>query len=104
MVPPEPAPRRWATRKLDPFVEATDVMLREDMTAPRKQRHTARRVHARLLQEHAAVVSYSSVRDYVAVRRPEIAAKSGAALEETFVPPDGHAGQRQAAPWPASAS
>ena len=37
-----------------------------DLAAPRKQRHTARRVWQRLLDEHGAVVAESTVRAYVA--------------------------------------
>ena len=52
---------------LDPFKPAIDEMLRTDLDAPRKQRHTARRVLARLVDEHGADgLSYSTVRDYVA--------------------------------------
>jgi hypothetical protein len=61
-------------------------MLRTDLDAPRKQRHTARRVLARLVDEHGLEVSYSSVRDYVARRRPEILAEAGRAAEQGFVP------------------
>ena len=62
-------------------------MLRVDLAAPRKQRHTAKRVLARLVDEHGAgALSYSTVRDYVARRRPEIAVEAGRALEEGFVP------------------
>ena len=62
-------------------------MLREDLDAPRKQRHTARRILARLVDEHGACdVSYSTVRDYVARRRPEILAAAGKAAGEAFVP------------------
>jgi transposase len=50
-------------------------MLREDLAAPRKQRHTARRVFERLAGEHGAQVSYSYVAKYVARRRAEIAAE-----------------------------
>jgi hypothetical protein len=46
--------------------------LRADLNAPAKQRHSVRRVHARLLGEHGAEVSYSAVRDYVSRRREEI--------------------------------
>ena len=35
--------------------------MREDLAAPRKQRHTARRIFERLADEHAAQVSYSHV-------------------------------------------
>jgi len=39
-------------------------MLAEDLTAPRKQRHTARRVLARLVEEHQLTdLTYSAVRD-----------------------------------------
>jgi transposase len=71
---------------LDGAKPLIDGMLREDLDAPRKQRHTARRVLARLVDEHQLEVSYSSVRDYVAKRRPEIAAEAGRALEAGFVP------------------
>lgn len=46
-VPARPAPR------LDPAKALIDAMLVEDLTAPRKQRHTARRIRARLVDEHA---------------------------------------------------
>jgi len=78
-------PERTATR-LAPFKDAIDGMLTEDLTAPKKQRHTARRVLARLAEEHAAVdLSYSTVRDYVARRRPVIDAEIGRG-REVFVP------------------
>jgi hypothetical protein len=55
-----------------------DGWLRADLDAPRKQRHTATRIHARLLDEHeAGGVSYAAVRDYVARRRPEIRIEEG---------------------------
>jgi DNA-binding transcriptional regulator YhcF (GntR family) len=64
--PPRKVPVR-SSRVLEPFKPAIDVMLRADVEAPRKQRHTARRVLARLVDEHAAEgLSYSTVRDYVA--------------------------------------
>ena len=86
-VPPErKSPVRSAPR-LDGFKPAIDAMLRVDLAAPRKQRHTAKRVLARLVDEHGAgALSYSTVRDYVARRRPEIAVEAGRALEEGFVP------------------
>lgn len=86
--PPQPVPRRWRARKIDPFTEVIDEMLRTDRDAPRKQRHTARRILARLIEEHDAadLVSYSTLRDYVARRRPEIAAETEHQLVEAFVP------------------
>jgi transposase len=85
-----PPPRRTPARtspRLAPFQAAIDAMLRVDLDAPKKQRHTARRVLARLADEHGAQdLSYSTVRDYVARRRPEIAAEAGRPLGEGFVP------------------
>lgn len=84
--PPRKTPQRSAP-KLDGFKSAIDGMLRADLDAPRKQRHTARRILARLVDEHAANdLSYSTVRDYVARRRPEIAAEAGRSVQEAFVP------------------
>jgi transposase len=62
-------------------------MLRGDLDAPKKQRHTARRLLARLVDEHGVKdLSYSTVRDYVRKRRPEIAAEAGQPTEEGCVP------------------
>ena len=85
-----PPPRRIPVRvapKLDPVRSLIDGMLRADLDAPRKQRHTARRVLARLVDEHGmSGLSYSTVRDYVACRRPEILAEAGRTVREAFVP------------------
>jgi len=63
-------------------------MLREDLEAPRKQRHTAKRVFERLRDEHDAQVSYSTVAKYVQRRRAEIAAgaRAEAGSADGFVP------------------
>ncbi len=53
-------------------------MLREDLAAPRTQRHTAKRIFERLCHEHAARVSYSYVAKYVHRRRPQLAAETAA--------------------------
>ena len=58
-------PDRKVPERAAPVREAVagwiDEMLREDLAAPRKQRHTARRVFERLADEHGAQVSYSHV-------------------------------------------
>jgi len=85
--PPVRKPRVLAAPKLDPAKPLIDAMLREDLTAHRKQQHTARRVLARLIDEHQMdEVSYASVRDYVARRRPQIQAEAGRLTEQAFVP------------------
>ncbi len=86
-MPPERKTPARAAPKLDPAKALIDAMLTEDLGAPRKQRHTARRVLARLVEEHQlADLTYSAVRDYVAKRRPQIWAAAGKAAEEAFVP------------------
>jgi transposase len=83
--PRKPMPPRPS--KLDPFKPVIDDILRADLDAPRKQRHTVKRIHARLLEEHdAAGVSYSAVRDYVSRRRPEIRIEEGRGPARVFVP------------------
>ena len=86
-VPPaRKTPQRVAPR-LAPFKAAIDAMLRSDLDAPKKQRHTARRILARLVDEHGAVgLSYSTVRDHVRKRRPQILAEAGRPLELGYVP------------------
>jgi DNA-binding transcriptional regulator YhcF (GntR family) len=86
-VPPSrKAPLRVAPR-LAPYKAAIDEMLRSDVDALKKQRHTARRVLARLVDEYGATgLSYSTVRDYVRKRRPQILAEAGKPLQEGFVP------------------
>ncbi len=75
VVPPERRVPVRATPVLNQVRGWIDQMLREDLAAPRKQRHTARRVFDRLVDEHDASVSYSSVAKYVNRRRLEIAAE-----------------------------
>jgi len=84
--PPRKTPARTSPR-LEPFKGEIDDMLRSDLDAPKKQRHTARRIFARLIDERGATdLSYSTVRDYVRKRRPEIAAEAGKPTEEGCVP------------------
>ena len=85
-IPPERKLRQGVAWRLEPFKAAVDAMLTEDTTAPRKQRHTARRILARLIEEHGAEeLSYSTVRDYVRVRRAQIDVEAGRRVE-VFVP------------------
>ncbi|CAN7330490.1 IS21 family transposase [Arthrobacter sp. LjRoot14] len=84
--PPERKPRQGVAWRLEPFKSAIDAMLVEDTSAPRKQRHTARRILARLVEEHGAEdLSYSTVRDYVRVRRAQVDVEAGRRVE-VFVP------------------
>ncbi|BDD82322.1 transposase [Tsukamurella pulmonis] len=81
----KPYPRRGS--KLDPYMAVIDEILLADLDAPRKQRHTARRIHTRLMDEHGmADVSYQRVRAYVAERKPQIAVEAGRAPATVFIP------------------
>lgn len=84
--PPERKTPVRSAPKLDPFKPTIDDMLRLDLDAPRKQRHTATRIHHRLLDEHGADVSYGSVRDYVRARRVQIEIEAGRRSVQAFVP------------------
>src|SRR6476646_4154092 len=75
-----------ARPKLGPFLSIIDAILAADMTAPPKQRHTAKRIYDRLRAEHGFDGGYSAVKEYVRLARSR--------ARETFVPlahPPGHA-------------
>ena len=62
---------------LAPAVGWIDAMLREDLSAPRKQRHTVERIRVRLRVEHGFdAAAYSTVAEYVARRRGVIVAEA----------------------------
>ncbi|MFE9997280.1 hypothetical protein [Streptomyces avermitilis] len=74
--PPRKKPVARAT-VLDPAKGWIDAMPREDLTAPRKQKHIARRIHQRLAQDYGFdQASYSTVCDYPVARRPQIEAEA----------------------------
>jgi hypothetical protein len=64
-----------------------DAILESDRKAPRKQRHTAHRIHQRLKVElRSCDVSESTVRRYVGRRKRAMgwAARQGVSLSGTF--------------------
>ena len=71
-----PAPKLGAYRAL------IDAWLEADREAPRKQRHTAKRIWRRLVDEHGADVAETTVRDYVRARKRAM----GWPVGEVFVP------------------
>jgi AraC-like DNA-binding protein len=61
-------------------------MLRADLNARRKQRHTAKRIFDRLIVEHEMEgLSYATVSDYVGWRRAEIRREAGREPVEVFI-------------------
>ena len=71
-VPPlRRTPQNRPAPKLGEYRELIDEWLAADLQAPRKQRHTAKRIWRRLVDEHGAEVAETTVRDYVRKRRRE---------------------------------
>lgn len=82
-VPPaRRAPVSRPAPKLGKYRELIDGWLIADVEAPRKQRHTAKRIWRRLLDEHGVDVAETTVRDHVRKRRREL----GLSVPEVFVP------------------
>lgn len=81
--PAAPKPQRRRLRKLALALDFIDQVLRADLSAPPKQRHTARRIFERLCAE---VEGFSgkerTVRRYVRRRRREL----GLEVREVFIP------------------
>lgn len=85
LVSPIPAPRKTPARvapKMDRWKPVIDAWLEADRAAPRKQRHTGRRVWQRLVEEHQADVAEGTVRRYVA----EVRRRQEIGLPEVMVP------------------
>ncbi len=79
--PEPPGYRRTAPRprpKLEAFLPVIHQILEDDKKAPRKQRHTARRIFERLRDEHGYTGGLTAVKEAVAARKLRSA--------EVFVP------------------
>ncbi len=71
-VPPAPRTPQRISPALGPHEAVVRGWLVADLDAPRKQRHTARRVWQRLIEEQGAQVAESSVRAMVAALKVEV--------------------------------
>jgi transposase len=80
--PAKRAPVGRPAPKLGAYRELIDEWLVADLEAPRKQRHTSKRIWRRLIDEHGADVAETTVRDHVRKRRREL----GHAASDVFVP------------------
>lgn len=70
--PPRKQYRPRSRPAIGPYAAIIDGWLLADRSAPRKQRHTARRIWQRLVAEHGASCSEVTVSRYVARRREEL--------------------------------
>jgi len=95
----EPAaakPQQRRLRKLDAVTDFIDRVLRADLSAPPKQRHTARRIFDRLCAEVPGFRgSERSVRGYVQRRRQQL----GLEHREVFVPQSYEWGSEAQVDW-----
>ncbi len=92
--PPKRQPEGRPAPVLGPYRGLIDEWLTADREAPRKQRHTARRIWQRLVEEHGASVAESSVRQYVRLRRRQIGMPG-----EAYVPQIHHPGVEAEVDW-----
>lgn len=78
-------PKRRAG-KLDPFKPIVDAWLAEDARRRPKQRHTARRVHDRLVAECGYDGGYTTVQKYAKARKAEVRSVKGEFLNLEWAP------------------
>ena len=93
--PPVPAPAsdEQHSSKLDPYKSMIDQWLMDDLKAPRKQRHTAKRIYTRLKEEAEGFdCSYRLVADYVAEKKKQL----NLTRKEGSIPLEHHVGEAQA--------
>ena len=93
--PPKSAPHNRPRPRIDPYRQVIDQWLIDDRTAPRKQRHTARRIYQRLVDEEGAKLAESTVRRYLRIRKAEL----GLATDEAFCPQVHLPGQDAEVDW-----
>jgi transposase len=93
--PARKRPEGRAAPKLGEYRALIDSWLIADLEAPRKQRHTAKRIWKRLLDEHGVEVAETTVRDHVRKRRREL----GLTVGQVFVPQTHVAGRTAEVDW-----
>jgi len=95
-VPQARKQKERARPKLTPAMPFINTILESDVTAPRKQRHTAHRIYDRLRREKPEIeVAEATVRKYVRERKLQLGLVHG----ETFVPQSYGWGQEGQVDW-----
>lgn len=85
-VPPaRRTPRRWCPA-FGPYEAIVRQWLIEDKSAPKKQRHTARRIWQRLVVEYGATIGQSTVRERLRELRTELADAPEAMVPQRHAP------------------
>jgi len=80
---------------LGPYLAIIDGWLENDGEASKKQRHTARRIYNRLIEEHGYDGGESTVRRYVSMARITL----GLGIPKAFIPCDPQAGYEGEVDW-----
>ena len=88
---PTPPARKKRPSKLDPYKPLIRQWIEDDSTTWRKQRHTAKRIWQRLVEECGADVSASTVGRYVKALRAENRAASERFLDLAWEPGEAQA-------------
>ena len=89
---PQPASEQRLCPKLDPYKSTIDKWLQDDRQAPRKQRHTAKKVYKRLENEIKGFnCSYRTVATYYLVKHAEIFSD----VKRGFLPLEHHPDEAQ---------
>jgi transposase len=76
---------------MDPYREVISAWLEADQSAPKKQRHTAKRIYDRLVEEYSFNGSDSAVRKYVRKLRTN--------YQEVYIPLTADHGEQAQADW-----
>jgi len=80
---------------LGPYLPVIDQWLEEDKKRPKKQRHTAKRIYRRLVQEYGFTGGSSTVRHYVRSAKVRL----GLNVAKAFIPLDPEVGREAEVDW-----
>jgi len=81
--------------RMDPIAKTVEVWLQEDKERPRKQRHTARRVYTRLVEEYGFKGSEATVRRWVRQCKNRL----GLGIQQAVIPLDPECAQEAEVDW-----